>query len=159
MEVKTPEFVDYSKQVVANCRALAKVLIDGGEKLITDGTDNHLLMWDVRPHKLTGSKVEKLLEYANITVNKNSVVGDKSALTPGGIRIGTPALTTRGFREEEFEQVGQFLIRSIKIAVRIQDATGKKLVDFEKALKDDEEVKQLHDEVKALAVQFSIPGN
>lgn len=79
------------------------MLIDSGELLITDGTDNHLLMWDVRPHKLTGSKVEKLLEYANITVNKNSVVGDKSALTPGGIRIGTPALTTRGFKEAEFE--------------------------------------------------------
>jgi len=73
--------------------------MDEGELLITKGTDNHLLMWDVRPHSLTGSKVEKILEQANITVNKNSVVGDKSALTPGGIRIGTPALTTRGFKE------------------------------------------------------------
>lgn len=87
--------------------------MDAGELLITKGTDNHLLMWDVRPHSLTGSKVEKILEQSNITVNKNSVVGDKSALTPGGIRIGTPALTTRGFKEQEFEKIGHFLIRAI----------------------------------------------
>lgn len=74
-----------------------------GEKFITGGTVNHLLMWDVRPHGLTGSKVEKLYDKMHITTNKNSVVGDKSALVPGGIRIGLPAVTTRGMKEGDME--------------------------------------------------------
>jgi glycine hydroxymethyltransferase len=76
-EVQTPEFVQYSKQVIANCQALGNALMEQGEKLITSGTVTHLLMWDLRQHGLTGSKIEKLLDRLNITVNKNSVVGDK----------------------------------------------------------------------------------
>ena len=77
-EVATPEFKEYSEQVVKNARALASALVEKGEKLITDGTDCHLLLWDVRPHGLTGSKVDKVLDVMHITANKNSVVGDKS---------------------------------------------------------------------------------
>ena len=73
-------------------------------------------MWDLRPHALTGSKVEKVLDMMHITTNKNSVVGDKSAVTPGGIRLGTPALTTRGMKEEDMKVVADFLIKSIKIS-------------------------------------------
>lgn len=87
--------------------------------MICDGTDTHLVMWDLRPHGLTGSKVEKILDLAHITTNKNSVVGDKSALTPGGIRLGTPALTTRGMLEADMELVGSFLHRTVVIALRI----------------------------------------
>ena len=97
------EFKQYTDQVCKNAKALADALIKNGEKLITDGTDNHLIMWDVRPHGLTGSKVEKVLEYMGITANKNSVVGDKSAANPGGVRLGTPAMTTRGLVEKDFE--------------------------------------------------------
>lgn len=86
--VATEEFKTYSAQVVANCRALAKSLMKHGHKLITDGTDNHLALWDLRPEGVTGSKMEKACDAAHITLNKNSVVGDLSAMNPGGVRIG-----------------------------------------------------------------------
>jgi len=73
-------------------------------------------MWDLRPHGLTGSKVEKVLDLMHVTTNKNSVVGDKSAVTPGGIRLGTPALTTRGMMEDDMKIVADFLVKSIKIS-------------------------------------------
>lgn len=77
-QVATPEFKSYSTQVIANARAIATGLMDAGERIITSGTDTHLVMWDVRPHDLTGSKVDKVLDCMDITTNKNSVVGDKS---------------------------------------------------------------------------------
>jgi glycine hydroxymethyltransferase len=85
--------------VKRNAKALADDLISRGHKLVTDGTDNHLLLLDVRPLKLTGSKVEKACDAVHITLNKNTIIGDKSAITPGGVRIGTPAVTTRGYKE------------------------------------------------------------
>lgn len=78
MNVATPEFREYAVQVIKNARALAQKLIDLGEQVLTGGTDTHMVMWDVRPHDLTGSKVEKVLEAMSMTVNKNSLVGDKS---------------------------------------------------------------------------------
>ena len=86
---------------------------------MTDGTDNHMMVWDIRPLGLTGSKVDKICDFLNITVNKNTVVGDKSAVYPGGIRIGTPAVTTRGYKEAEMEKIADFLEKSIKISLRI----------------------------------------
>jgi glycine hydroxymethyltransferase len=157
-EVMTEEFKKYSADVIDNARALAAALKAKGEKLITDGTDTHIVMWDCRQHELTGSKVEKLLDLMHITVNKNSVVGDKSAVTPGGIRLGTGALTTRGFVKADFEKIADYCIKSIEIGKRIQEKTGKKLVDFEKALKDDEEIKQIAVEVNTWAKTFSLPG-
>lgn len=135
-EVATPEFKVYSEQVVKNAQALSKFLMDKGEKLICDGTINHLVMWDLRPHGLTGSKVEKVMDMMHITANKNSVVGDKSAVNPGGIRLGTPALTTRGMVESDMEIIANHLIKSVAIAKRIQEKAGKKLVDFVEHLKD-----------------------
>lgn len=87
-----------------------------GQTLICNGTVNHIVMWDLRPQGLTGSKVEKLLDYMHITTNKNSVVGDKSAVTPGGIRLGTPALTTRGMKEAEMEVLAGFLCKAVEIS-------------------------------------------
>lgn len=157
-EVATPEFKAYSQQVITNAQTLAKALMDQGQTLICKGTVNHIVMWDLRPHGLTGSKVEKVLDLMHITTNKNSVVGDKSAVTPGGIRLGTPALTTRGMKEEEMKVVADFLVKSIKISQDIQEKYGKKLVDFVKGLEESEELKQLADEVRQFASQFSIPG-
>ena len=93
--------------------------MEAGELLITSGTDTHLLMWDVRPHDLTGSKVDKVLDCMHISCNKNSVVGDKSAVTPGGLRIGTPAVTTRGMNEAEMDRIVTYLLKSVEIAKRI----------------------------------------
>ena len=77
-QVATPEFHEYSAKVIQNARALCAVLVERGEKISTGGTDTHLIMWDLRPHDLTGSKVEKTLEAMCITVNKNSLIGDSS---------------------------------------------------------------------------------
>jgi len=85
------------------------------------GTENHLLLLDVRPHGLTGSKLEKACDEVHITLNKNTIIGDKSAVTPGGVRIGTPAVTTRGYKENDMRQVGAFLDSLIGISKKIQD--------------------------------------
>jgi len=89
--------------VKKNAKALAEDLMKRGHKLVTDGTDNHLLLLDVRPHGLTGSKLEKACDEVHITLNKNTIIGDKSAVTPGGVRIGTPAVTTRGYNEKDMQ--------------------------------------------------------
>merc|ERR1712227_764794 len=135
LEVNTPEFKTYSKQVVDNSKALAEALKAKGHKLASDGTDNHLVLWDLRPHGLTGSKVEKVCEACSISLNRNAVHGDASALSPGGVRIGSPAMTTRGCKAAEFKKVGEFLDRCCRIAVKIQQEKGKKLKDFELGLK------------------------
>merc|ERR1719159_311581 len=103
LEVNTPDFQEYSKKVVANAQALAAELMSKGHKLASDGTDNHLILWDLRPHGLTGSKVEKVCEICSISLNRNAVHGDASALSPGGVRIGSPAMTTRGCTAEDFK--------------------------------------------------------
>jgi len=118
-EVATPEFKEYSQQVIKNAQALAKCMMDKGQTLICNGTINHIVMWDLRPHGLTGSKVEKVLDMMHITTNKNSVVGDKSAVTPGGIRLGTPALTTRGMKEEDMAVVAGFMVQAVELSKAI----------------------------------------
>ena len=80
-----------------------------GYKIITNGTDNHIVMMSCIDKGLTGSKYEKALDDVHITVNKNTIVGDKSAITPGGIRIGSPAVTTRGYLEADMREVGRFM--------------------------------------------------
>jgi glycine hydroxymethyltransferase len=159
LEVATPEFVAYSKQVIKNIQALAKVLMAKGYKLVTDGTDNHLLLWDLRPLGITGSKVEALCDKVNITLNKNSVLGDRSALSPGGVRIGSPALTSRGLVESDFEKIGEYLERVVNLTLEIQKVSGKKMVDFNKALENDnDKINALRAEVEAFAKNFYMPG-
>ncbi len=85
----------------ANAKALAGELTKRGHTLVTGGTENHLVLLDVRPQGLTGSKLEKACDEVHITLNKNTIIGDKSAVTPGGVRIGTPAVTTRGYQEAD----------------------------------------------------------
>ncbi|KAJ1858378.1 glycine hydroxymethyltransferase shm1 [Coemansia sp. RSA 1822] len=155
----TPEFVQYAKQVRANTQALAKKLGAHGYRLSSGGSDNHLVLWDLKPLGLTGSKVEKVCELVNITLNKNSVCGDKSAVTPGGVRIGTSALTSRGFKECDFEQVGEFLHRTVEIATSLQSQAGSKLLkDFMAVAVKSEEIAQLQKEVEEFATSFPMPG-
>ncbi len=153
-EVATPEFVEYSKQIVANAKALAAGLLRHGYKLVTNGTDNHLILWDLRPLKLTGSKVETLCDACSITLNKNSVFGDKSALSPGGVRVGTPALTSRGFKEKDFEAVAEFLHRVVQLALKIQSGCGsEQLKDFKAAVPSHAEVSELKHDVEEFATK------
>lgn len=113
-EALTPEFKEYQKQIVKNAKALAQTLTDLGLKLVSGGTDNHLMLIDLSDKNRTGKEVEKWLDRAHITVNKNAVPNDKlSPMITSGIRVGTPAVTTRGMKEQEMKQIGGFLARVI----------------------------------------------
>jgi len=161
-EVATPEFKAYAKQIRANAQALAKFLIGKGYKLTTEGTENHLMLWDLRPLGLTGSKVEKVLEMAHITLNKNAVHGDVSAMSPGGVRIGAPAMTSRGLKEADFVQIGEYLHRGLEICLAVQAKSGKKLVDFNAALGEEAnaaKISALKADVEGWAGKFFMPGH
>jgi len=161
-QVDTEEFKQYARQIRANAKTLGQALVDLGHKLVTDGTDNHLLLWNLRPLGLTGSKVEKLCEKAEITVNKNTIVGDKSAVSPSGIRLGTPALTSRGLKEDDFKVVASLLDEAVRICLRAQEKSGKDLNDFLKFIGSDETVKAdiatLRTKVRSFASKFPMPG-
>jgi glycine hydroxymethyltransferase len=158
LEVNTPDFVTYSENVVKNAKALAEALKEKGHKLATDGTENHLVLLDVRPHGLSGGKVEKVCECANISLNRNAVHGDVSALSPGGVRIGTPAMTTRGCGVEDMKQIAGYLDRCCQIALKVQEAKGKKLKDFEAGLGETPEIVALKKEVTEWTSKFGYPG-
>jgi len=161
-EVATPEFKAYAKQVKANAAALCAFLVGKGYKMATEGTENHLMLWDLRPLGLTGSKVEKVLEDMHITLNKNAVHGDVSAMSPGGVRIGAPAMTSRGLKEADFEKVGEFLDMGVKFCLEVQAKSGKKLKDFLAALKEPANVEKsaaMRKEVEAWAGKFFMPGH
>jgi glycine hydroxymethyltransferase len=111
-EAMTEEFKEYQKQVVANAKKLASVLMENGFEIVSGGTDNHLFLLDLTSKGLTGKAAVKALETAGITVNKNTVPFDeKSPFITSGIRVGTPALTTRGMRESEMEEIANLMIR------------------------------------------------
>ncbi len=102
-----PSFKDYNDQIIKNAKVLSKVLMENGLKLVTDGTDNHLMLVDLRKNGLTGKEVEKILGEAKITVNKNTIPYDpQKPFVTSGIRIGVPAITTRGMKEREMEEIG-----------------------------------------------------
>jgi glycine hydroxymethyltransferase len=107
LEAMQPEFVDYQKQVVANARALAETLVQAGFRVVSGGTDTHVLLLDVFSKGLRGKEAELALDRARITVNKNAIPFDTNPpLNPSGIRLGSPAVTTRGFKEAEMREVG-----------------------------------------------------
>lgn len=162
-QAQTSDFRVYQEAVLTNSQALAKGMQKRGYELVSGGTDNHLCLVDLRPKGLTGSKVEHVLERVNIALNKNTVPGDKSAMNPGGIRMGSPALTTRGLSESDFDKVADFVHRGVNITLDIQKRAGsKKLVDFKKYLEShaDElsELKQLKEDVIKFAEQFPAAG-
>ena len=160
-QAMTPEFVDYQKQVVANCAAMANRLVEHGYELVSGGTDNHLILCDLRPKGVDGARVEKILDLAHITLNKNSVPGDTSALIPGGIRIGAPAMTTRGMLEEDFVKVADLIHKGVEIAIDCKaKAEGPKLKDFNAYLEANAraDVAALREEVETYAGDFHMPG-
>ncbi|BAF28209.2 Os11g0455800, partial [Oryza sativa Japonica Group] len=157
-QTMTPGFKAYAKQVKANAVAIGKYLMSKGYKMVTDGTENHLVLWDLRPLGLTGNKVEKMCDLCSITLNKNAVFGDSSALAPGGVRIGTPAMTSRGLVEKDFEQIGEFLHQAVTICLNIQKEHGKLLKDFSKGLVNNKDIENLKLEVEKFATSFDMPG-
>ena len=114
-EALTPEFKEYGKQIVKNAQALCKGLQDRGIKIVSDGTDNHLMLIDLTPFELTGKEIEKLLDEAHITANKNTIPNDpKSPFVTSGLRLGTPAATSRGLKEDDMDQVAEAIATVIK---------------------------------------------
>jgi len=160
LEANTPEFKEYAKQVKANAKALAEALIQHGYSIQTGGTDNHLMLWGLRDLGLTGNKVEKTCELAAITINKNMVIGDTNAFAPGGVRLGTPALTSRGFKEAEMKKVAEFLSEAVKISLAIQSKLPKdaKTPEFTAEAEKNEDIKALRHKVEEFAKNFPLPG-
>jgi glycine hydroxymethyltransferase len=154
-DVVTPEFKEYQRSMIANMKALANYLSKNGIKLVTGGTDTHLALLDLRDQKIDGSKFEWILDAANITVNKNTIPGDTNAGQPRGIRVGAPALTSRGLKEKDFEQVGALILRGLDIGKRIK---AKKLAAFKQAVEGNPEVEALKKDVIAFATTFPLPG-
>lgn len=143
-EALRPEFKDYTRQVVSNCQAMAQVVIDGGYAIVSGGTDSHLALVDLRPKGLKGNIAEEALERAYITCNKNGVPFDPEKPTvTSGLRIGSPAGTTRGFKEAEFKQIGELMVRVLDALV-------------EKPEGDADIETQVREEVKALTTRFPI---
>ncbi|HEY8393355.1 MAG TPA: serine hydroxymethyltransferase [Thermaerobacter sp.] len=140
-EAAQPAFREYARQVVANARALAETLAAEGLRLVSGGTDNHLMLVDLRPLGVTGREAEQVLERVGITVNKNAIPFDpQPPMVTSGIRLGTPALTTRGMREGEMREIG----RLIAAALRHRD--------------DPAELKRLRQRVLELSAAFPHPS-
>jgi glycine hydroxymethyltransferase len=161
-QAASPEFRQYQEKVVTNAKALEKKFKELGLKLVSDGTDSHMVLVDLRPLSLDGARVEAVLEQINIACNKNSVPGDKSALTPGGLRIGTPAMTSRGFGEADFEKVAQYIDESIKICKEVQAGLPKeanKLKDFKAKVASGEvpRINELKKEIASWCETFPLP--
>ena len=141
-EALKPQFKIYAKQVVMNAKALAETLMECGHHLISNGTDNHLMLMDLRKFdpELTGKQAAIWLEDAGVIVNKNTVTQEqRSPFQTSGIRIGSPAATTRGFKEDDMRRVGSFIDRVLK-------AKGDEAV-----------INAVRHEVRELCTQFPLP--
>jgi glycine hydroxymethyltransferase len=140
-EALQPQFHDYQRQVVVNARALAAGLAKHGYRIVSGGTDNHLMLVDLRPKDINGKQAQEILDQAGITVNKNGIPFDTYPIfKPGGIRIGTPAVTTRGMKEEEM----------LEIADLINDALNRR--------DDPAALEQIRAKVRDLTSRFSLPS-
>jgi len=139
-EALKPEFKTYQDQVIRNAVTLAKTLQDKGWRIVSGGTDNHLMLVDVFANGMLGSEAEKALDKAGITVNKNGIPFDPNPpLKPSGIRLGSPAVTTRGLRETEMEKVGTWIDEALRNRT------------------DESVLNRIYKEVEQLTVQFPIP--
>jgi glycine hydroxymethyltransferase len=158
-QVSKPEFVDYMLEVKSNAVVLGEALKGHGFNLVTGGTDNHIVLVDLKSKELTGSKMELLCEMVDISLNKNCIYGDKNAMVPSGIRLGTPAMTSRGFGEKEFKMIALFLKEIADIGVEIQSKYGKMMNDFKKGLENDDEIKGKLENIKSgvNSIAFGFP--
>ncbi|EDV27849.1 Serine hydroxymethyltransferase, mitochondrial [Trichoplax sp. H2] len=162
-EAQSDKFIQYQKQVLSNCQTLSDGLIALGYTLVTGGSDNHLILLDLRPQKLNGARAVEVFERVHISANKNTCPGDKNALIPSGIRFGTPALTSRGLSCQDMVKIVQFIHRALQIAI---DATstvaGKSIKDYKATLDQEEyqaKIQQLAEEVLEFSSQFPTPGS
>jgi glycine hydroxymethyltransferase len=140
-EALRPEFKTYARQIIDNAKALAETLLAGGLKLVSGGTDNHLMLADVTPLNIGGKLAEQTLDHCGITVNKNMIPYDeRKPVDPSGIRIGTPAVTTRGMKIEEMRKVGNWIVAALR------------------APENDANLSKIRREIKELCKQFPVPA-
>jgi glycine hydroxymethyltransferase len=155
-EASTPAFREYGTQVIRNSRALAEALKRRGYDLFTHGTDNHIVMLNLRNKHIDGGRIETVFNQLDISVNKNTLKGDQSATRPSGVRLGSPAMTSRGFKEKDFEQVAEFLHRGITIALEANNY--KKVSEFNAHIQEkgrhDETMAKLREEIREFAESF-----
>lgn len=157
-QVASPEYKAYMQQVKRNAQALAAALLRRNCRLVTGGTDNHMILWDLRNLGLTGKNFEKVCELCHITLNKVMVFDDNGSITPGGVRIGTPAMTSRGCIENDFETMADFLLKAAQITNSIQREHGKLAKTFLKGLENNKDVIELQTRVENFASMFAMPG-
>jgi glycine hydroxymethyltransferase len=176
-QAQTKEFKDYQDMVLLNAKALAKRLGDSKDKgglgysIVSGGTDNHLVLVDLKDRGIDGARVERVLELVGVASNKNTVPGDKSAMKPGGLRMGTPAMTSRGFSPDDFTRVAEIVDRAVNISLRVdksarEDAEGKErknpgsvkaFLEYLREGDDVPEILQLRQEVEEWVGTFSLP--
>ena len=138
-EALSPEFKEYQKQVVKNAKAMADALVKGGLRIVSGGTDNHLMLVDLRPKGVTGKMAEEGLEKAGITCNKNSIPNDpEKPFITSGVRLGTPAITARGMKEDEAVQIAEMIIKVLE------------------NVNDDEKIAEVKNEVLKLTEKFPL---
>lgn len=138
-EALSPEFKEYQKQVVKNAKVMADALVKGGLRIVSGGTDNHLMLVDLRPKGVTGKMAEEGLEKAGITCNKNSIPNDpEKPFITSGVRLGTPAITARGMKEDEAVQIAEMIIKVLE------------------NVNDDEKIAEVKNEVLKLAEKFPL---
>jgi glycine hydroxymethyltransferase len=141
-EADTPEFVAYAKQVVRNAKALAEKLLEYGFRLMSGGTDNHLILIDLRNKNIPGKKLAKALDRARIVTNYNSIPNDPSPpANPSGLRIGTPAITTRGMKEDQAREIAGLIN---KVAENIDNESA---------------IEEIGKEALLLCSQFPVPDH
>lgn len=162
-EAATPEFKKYQQQVRKNASAMANKLKALGYTLVGGGTENHLMLVDLRPQNIDGARVSEVMERCDLFANKNSVPGDTRPFVPGGVRLGSPAMTSRGLVEKDFEQIAAFFDRAVKITQKIDaqlQAEGKKklseFVDYLKTAKN-AEIDTIRAEVEQFCTKFPMP--
>ena len=176
-QAQSQEFKEYQQAVLLNAKALARRLGNSkteggfGYKVVSGGTDNHLVLLDLRDRGIDGARVERILELVSVATNKNTVPGDVSAMKPGGLRMGTPAMTSRGFQPDDFTRVADVVHQAVNIARKIEtraqenakaksgkDASSFKV--FRESLRqghEHDEILKLRDEVEEWATTFSLP--
>ena len=170
-QAQSQEFKDYQKMILLNAKALAERMSDMGYNIVGGGTANHLVLIDLKNKDVDGARVERVLELVGVASNKNTVPGDKSAMKPGGLRMGSPAMTTRGLQPHDFSRVGEVVDRAVTITQHLDkkareesQTQGRKNPGSVKAflefLGDGDDIKdivELRKEVEEWIGTFSLP--
>ena len=152
-EAASDEFVNYQRMVVHNARTLANALKARGVDIYTGGTDNHIVMVDLRSKQINGARVETLFNHLNITINKNTLKGDVSAQRPSGLRLGSPAMTTRQANDRDFELIADFIAEGIDQALVYNKL--KKVADYNIRIKEAVETDAALIELKRKVVELA----